>query len=83
MQEKFSQNDAFSYRLKVAIKASGLKQKEIAKNRSIRNYHLPLLRGYTSTKLSKHSRTCSRTWRALIIAYRQVSPHVDNPALYA
>lgn len=31
MQEKFSQNDAFSYRLKVAIKASGLKQKEIAK----------------------------------------------------
>jgi len=31
MQEKFSQNDTFSYRLKVAIKASGLKQKEIAK----------------------------------------------------
>lgn len=31
MQEKFSPNDTFSYRLKVAIKASGLKQKEIAR----------------------------------------------------
>lgn len=35
MQEKNSQNDSFSYRLKIAIKSSGLKQKEIAKRMGV------------------------------------------------
>lgn len=35
MQDKFSQNDIFSYRLKTAIKSSGLKQKEIAKRMGV------------------------------------------------